>query len=125
MCQWSSRGFARVVSGVCSPWLTTAVGPSGVVTKNSGFEFGFIGGYYVSPEVDNFEARCGLWGLGAVLHAGLGVFLEKVADVDCEAFEFFVESLAGTETECFARARNVAIVALQRFRDDSAFVIIE
>ena len=31
--------------------------------------------------------------LGSVLHAGFGVFLEKVADVDREAFEFFVESL--------------------------------
>ena len=36
-------------------------------------------------------------GLGAVLHAGLGVFLEKVADVDCETLEFFIEGLSRTK----------------------------
>ena len=30
---------------------------------------------------------------GTVLHTGLGIFLKKIADVDCESFEFLVESL--------------------------------
>jgi hypothetical protein len=32
--------------------------------------------------------------LSPVLHARLGVFLEKIADVDREALEFLVESLS-------------------------------
>ena len=32
--------------------------------------------------------------LSPVLHTGLSIFLEKVADIDCEAFELLVESLS-------------------------------
>ena len=55
--------------------------------------------------------------LRAVLHAGFGVFLEKVTDVDREAFEFFVEGLSRAKTEGFAGFRDVAVVLLESLSD--------
>jgi hypothetical protein len=53
--------------------------------KNSGFYFETT----LSPVVDKKEPTDDRR-LGAVLHAGFGVFLKEVADVDREAFEFLV-----------------------------------
>ena len=64
-------------------------------------------------------------GLSAKLHARFGVFLEKVADVDGQTLEFFVEGLPRAEAESLARARDVAIVAYKCFGDQTALVVVE
>jgi hypothetical protein len=63
--------------------------------------------------------------LGAVLHAGFGVFLKEVADVDGEAFEFFIESLSRAKAKRFTRFSHIAVVTLERLRYNSTFVVLE